>query len=119
MATKPTEKEVIDVPEIDEAAEIAANIKRLKAEREKNNTAEAIKGILGQLPTEKNAFDRGTPITEYAARVLSAQSEDPTVVPKLLGIAKTRKALKRQGYPLDDIERIISKLEDAEDTYEV
>ncbi len=104
---------------VDEAAEIAANIIRLKADREKNNTPEAIKGILNQLRKEKTAFENGIPITEYAARVMSAQSPDPTVVPKLLGIAKTRKALKKQGYPLEDVERVISILEDAEDAYEV
>ena len=109
----PEKEETKELTPEESAAAIKARIEELKADRVKNHSAEAVKAIINQLPKEKTASERGTPIMEYAARVMASQSPDITVVPVMLGIAKTRKALKKQGYALEDIEEVIDQLEKA------
>lgn len=104
---------VPELSEEEEAAAIKNRIQELKSNAIQNHDMEAVQGLLDQLPTEKTASERGTAIEEYAARVMSSQSADINVVPTMLGIAKTRKALKRQGYTLEAIESVIDKLEKA------
>ncbi len=102
-------------PEVDEAQAILDRIAKLKDDGYKNRSREGIEKIMSQNvdPGGSLASENGTPIEEYAAKVMAAQSPDETVVPLMLGIAKTRKALKNQGYELEDIERVIDTLEKA------
>jgi len=112
-AAKEVEDNVVQMTPEEEAAAIKARIEELKANAIKNQNMETVRGLIAQLPKEKTASERNISIDEYAARVMSSQSPDYSVVPIMLAIAKTRNALKKQGYKLEDIENVIEKLEKA------
>ena len=121
MSAKKRDEEIIEeveaevVVEEPEATveEIQKRIAALKADRIKNQSAEHIKALLNQVPKSKTAKQLGVPPMDYALRVMASQSDDINVVPHMLGIARARKAMKNQGYGLEEVDKVVTKLEEV------
>jgi len=89
---------------------IKKRIAELRAEAAKNNTAEKARELLAQLPKTKTASQLGAKPMDYAVRVMAAQSSDNDI---LLSLARVRRALKNQGYGLQETDDTVSQLEEA------
>lgn len=92
------------------AEAIKQRLAELQADAASVNPAEKVRGLLSQVPREKTASERGTDPMEYALKVISGQSPD---IDDMLKVARARRALKNQGYKLEVIESVISKIEEA------
>lgn len=91
--------------------EIQARIKQLKADAETGDRAEKAKALLAQLPKGKTASELGVSAIDYGIKVLSNQSSDSNVVQPMLAVARVDKALKTQGYSLEQREDVKNQLE--------